>query len=244
MARLVSIIVVLGLVSPPALALQPEPVPADPAPGPPPVAPPPPAVVPPPPGPPPVGYYAPPPPTGRRYQLFRFDLHALFPISHGTGGWGHGIALEPKFNVLDKLAVGLRTEAAVMGGGKVGPESASVSLTAFVTLMAKVDYYFTHAPFRPFVAVGLGLVDLASVSTASNPTGTSVSEAAGVHFGISPQAGIELGAFRLAVTYHAIIGAMAEARIAVTTGGMQIERTTRNVLSIELGGRIGGKRRY
>jgi len=177
-ARLSAIVVVLALISPVALAFpkdgpprlslstpstllaQPEPVPAPgPAPGPPPDQPPPPTLVPPPPppGPAPVGYGPPPPRYGRRYQIFRLDLHAIFPISHGTKGWGHGIAFEPKVNVLDRLAVGLRTEAAVMGGGSVGPAGTDVSMTAFVTLMAKVDFFFTHAPIRPFVGCGFGL---------------------------------------------------------------------------------------
>jgi hypothetical protein len=231
--------VVVLLLAPATLIAQPEPVPGPGAQPPPPAT-----VVPPAPGPPPGVVYGPPPMSGPRYQIFRFDLHAIFPISHGTKGWGHGIALEPKFNVLDKLAVGLRTEAAVMGGGSVGPNSASVSLTAYTSLLAKVDYYFTHAPIRPFVALGLGLIYLASVSTATNLAGTSVSEGAGTCFGLSPQAGIELGAFRLAVTYHAIIGAMAEATVRLSTGETQIDKASRNMILIELGGRIGGKRRY
>ncbi len=252
MARLVSIVVMLMLLSPAAFAAQPEPVPAPPPapdPGAPPPPPPPPPTAPPPhvapppgaPAPAPVGY-ATPYPQGRRYQLFRFDLHGIFPIGHSTKGWGHGIALEPKFNVLDKLAVGLRAEAAVLGGGKIGPNAVAYSWTVYAALMAKVDYYFTHAPIRPFVAVGLGLVDLATISTSTDSTGTRISEGAGVYFGVAPQAGIELGAFRLAVTYHAIIGAAAEARISV--GSNEISRTSLNMLVIELGGRIGGKRRY
>lgn len=65
---------------------------------------------------------------------------------------------------------------------------------------------------------------------------------AGSYFGVAPQVGLELGGFRLSATYNRILGADVEVRQQVG-GEVETKKYSQNYFTVELGFRIGGRRR-
>ena len=179
------------------------------------------------------------------YQLFRVDSTFVVPYAHGPGSWGVGAAVEPKFNLLDYLSVGLRAEgAALFGGDFSSPNSSlSVDVRGVVAFLAKAELYLTTIAVRPFVGFGMGVYHIASQSISTGDPGISVDQRAGSHFGVAPQIGINFGAFRLAVTYNVMVGADVLVRQTVTVGQPPEETSTsQNYFSFGIGGTFGGGR--
>jgi outer membrane protein W len=188
------------------------------------------------------------------YQPIRVDLtfYAAYAAADATA-WGGGVALEPKFNVTDHFSAGLRLEGAgfVTQDVKVssGSTSANVSQGArgVAAFLAKADYYFTDSTVRPFVGVGLGLyrIGAGSQSVSSGTGGATVVQTASSFrgFGFAPQAGLNLGGFRLAATYHVITGGdMVVATQAVGTSVPTAVKLPKNFFAFEIGGTFGGNR--
>lgn len=188
------------------------------------------------------------------YQPIRVDLtvygaHA----SADATSWGGGLALEPKFNLTDQLAVGLRLDAAAFVTQDVtvnaGTNDASVSqgARAVTTFLAKADYYLTTSAARPFVGLGLGFyrIGAGSQEVSSGASVTVVQSAQAFRgFGLAPQVGVNFGGFRLAATYHAVMGGdLVVATQAVGTSERTEVKLAKNFFSFELGGTIGGNRR-
>lgn len=65
---------------------------------------------------------------------------------------------------------------------------------------------------------------------------------AGSYFGVAPQVGLELGGFRLSATYNRILGADVEVRQQVG-GEVETKKYSQDYFTVELGFRIGGRRR-
>jgi outer membrane protein W len=188
------------------------------------------------------------------YQPIRVDLtfYAAYAAADATA-WGGGVAIEPKFNVTDHLSAGLRLEGAgfVTQDVKVssGGTSANVSQGArgVAAFLAKADYYLTDSTVRPFVGVGLGLyrIGAGSQSVSSGAGGATVVQTASSFrgFGFAPQAGLNLGGFRLAATYHVITGGdMVVATQAVGTSVPTAVKLPKNFFAFEIGGTFGGNR--
>lgn len=180
------------------------------------------------------------------YELFRVDTTLSIPFAHGPGSWGFGAAVEPKFNLLDFVAVGLRAEGAVLLGGDFSRESDSLSVDfrGLAAFLAKVDVFFTTTSVRPFAGFGMGVYTIASQSISTGDPGTSVDQVAGTFFGIAPQLGVNFGPFRLAATYNVIVGADVTVRQTVTIGDPPRETSTvQHYFSFEIGGTFAGGRR-
>ncbi len=154
---------------------------------------------------------------------------------------GAGFVTEIKVNVHDNIAIGGRVEIAMMFGGLVGSEELPFGMAA--SALPKAEYLVGTGPVRPFVALGAGLYSIASYTIASDPNGQSgISTTSGRYFGIAPEVGVDLGRFRLAMTYNAILGTSVEYR--QTTGGIEHRETlSQNYLSLEASFRFGGGRR-
>jgi hypothetical protein len=181
----------------------------------------------------------------KNYQLFRFDLGAMGGWVHGSGSRGGGGYLEPKFNVLDSLAVGLRIDGLAMFGGSYGLKGGgdmSMEMMAASTFLAKCDYYLLDTWVRPFVGMGAGIYYLGGQSISVKSGDASINQKAGKYFGIAPQIGIQLGAFRLGMTYNAIMGASMEVQQTIGTVSQRSE-VLRNYVTFEIGGTIGGGRK-
>lgn len=188
------------------------------------------------------------------YQPIRVDL--TFYGAHAAAdatSWGGGVAIEPKYNVTDQLAVGLRLEAAgfvtadvkVSTGAGSSDAEVSQSARAVTTFLAKADWYLTTTPVRPFVGLGMGLYRIGAGS--QDVSGATVVQTAQAFrgFGLAPQVGVNFGGFRLAATYHAIMGGdIVVATQAVGAPAPTEVKLSKNFFAFELGGTFGGGRRF
>lgn len=176
------------------------------------------------------------------YNPIRVDsgLSGTYVSASGRGGFG--AVVEPKFSIHDQVSVGFRFEAAVMFGGSFGSDgSTKMELGAAAAVLAKGEYLLTTGTIRPFVGLGLGMIDIASQSVAAGPMTAAIDQRAGRYFGVAPQLGIDLGRMRLAATYNAILGADIE--VHQTIGGVdQSASYSQNYLTFEMSFRFGGGR--
>lgn len=168
----------------------------------------------------------------RIFKPFKVDVSLGFASPQGAGTKG-GIlfVVEPKYAVIDALAVGLRMETAVMARGIVGSGGQAVSATvsANASYLATADYYLSNKGFRPFLGAGAGMYTLASAELDSNDPNVPDNIPAERKFGFMARGGFEAGHFRLGVEYNFI---------PQSSGGVQ-----NNYLGIKLGAVIGGGRR-
>jgi hypothetical protein len=183
----------------------------------------------------------------KNYALFRLDTGLTGSMAHDSGGYGVGGFVEPKFNVLDTLAVGVRMEGHGMFGGDIDTgvnQNVDLDMRATAAFLAKADYYIGTGTVRPFVGLGLGLYYFAGQSLSA----TNINQNAGSYFGIAPQVGVQLGAFRLAFTYNAILGANYEVSQSAGPGGINQsvsgdQSISRNYMTLDIGFRFGGGKR-
>ncbi|WP_147444426.1 MULTISPECIES: hypothetical protein [Corallococcus] len=157
----------------------------------------------------------------------------------GTGPttYGGGLILEPKWNITDKIAAGVRLEVGIAGGGSAGNGSATVSTAVAVASLLKGEYLFRDSGVRPFLGLGAGVYTLANQSVAAGNGGAGVAQSGGRFFGVAPQAGIDFGGIRLAASYNHILGADIVVEQNVNAG-IEPERIKRNYFLLELSFRI------
>ncbi len=185
------------------------------------------------------------------YQLVRVDLTVYGAYASADAiSWGGGLALEPKINVTDHLATGLRLEAAGFVTQKVAVSSSGTAADvsqggrAVTTVLAKADYYLTTSTVRPFLGIGAGFYRIGAGSQSVSSGGTVVQTASAFSgFGFAPQVGVNLGGFRLAATYHVVTGGdMVVATQAVGAPAPTQVKLAKNFFAFELGGTFGGNR--
>jgi len=165
------------------------------------------------------------------YKAFKVDLGVLYGI--GTAeefSGGIGFYLEPKYNVTDNIAVGLKWETAIIGGADLLGES--VSISAIGSYLLTGDYYFGDSGVRPFGGLGMGLYSLGSVDIDVDSGSGSVDGSIdyGTKFGFAPRVGLLLGHFRLAAEYNIITG-------------IEDGLASKNYIALKLGFEIGGGRK-
>ncbi len=163
------------------------------------------------------------------YKAFKVDLGTLYAIPGGDGvKAGAGFYIEPKYNLTDNIALGLKMEWAVMGAEE--QDGMSIDISALGSYQITGDYYFGDKRVRPFVGLGTGIYALGSAeydvaeALINENTGTVDF---GSKFGFAPRAGLLLGHFRLGMEYNIITG---------LEDGME----SRNYLSFKVGFEIGG----
>lgn len=146
----------------------------------------------------------------RIFKPFKVDVAFGAAIPSGSGSKGGVLfAIEPKYAIMDQVAVGLRIEGAVTARGFVSQDgtAASADVKASGSYLATGDYYFTKTAFRPFVGAGAGIFSLAAANYSASSSSYSYSSqiaAASSKFGGMFRAGFEVGHFRLAVEYNLI----------------------------------------
>jgi len=177
------------------------------------------------------------------YNPVRVDsgLSGTYVSASGRGGFG--AVVEPKFMIHDNIAVGGRLEAAVMFGGNIGSDgSTKMDMGAAAAVLAKGEYLLGTSAVRPFVGLGIGVIDIASQSVSAGPMTAGVDQKAGRYFAVAPQIGVDLGRLRLAATYNMILGADIEVHQMV--GGVdQTASFSQNYLTFEMSFRFGGGRK-
>jgi outer membrane protein W len=192
--------------------------------------------------------------ASENFKPFKVDVTVFGAYAKGdANAWGGGLALEPKWLVLDQLAVGLRLEEAIfvtadMSIPESDTEQVSVSqgVRVATTVLAKADYYLTTSGVRPFVGLGAGYYKIGGASqdvSAGGGSTTVVQKAEAFKgFGFAPQIGVNFGGFRLAGTYHVITGG-DQVVVAQTVNGTVEKKLSKNYFAFEIGGSFGGRRR-
>ncbi len=151
------------------------------------------------------------------YKAFKVDLTPftgyVIPGGEGLGG-GLVYSLEPKYNITDNIAAGIKFEGALFSAGDI--EGASVGATTSTSLVG--EYSFGEGKSRPYVGLGLGLYDSGSVEISSG--GSTISADAGSSFGFAPRIGYQLSHFRIGAEYNFVKNSNYLAiKAAITIGG-------------------------
>lgn len=131
----------------------------------------------------------------RRSNLFRQEISLGFvkPISSTVG---FSFATEPKFSVINKLAIGLRLEGSIwLNTDNQRIQTLDFSEIYTYSVVPTVDYYFIDNTFKPFVGVGYGLYFYPQ---------SSFYYKEGNNTGFLARAGFEAGHFRLGLNYNYI----------------------------------------
>ncbi len=144
----------------------------------------------------------------RHYKPFKVDAGMGHARPQGKGSKaGVLLYVEPKYNVIDKLSVGIRSEATAMARGNVdrnGTEfSANGEAGLSLSFLGTADYYFTNRTVRPFIGGGAGIYNLLGIEGTTN-NGGSISIPSETKFGGLLRAGAEIWHIRAAVEYNFI----------------------------------------
>jgi len=159
------------------------------------------------------------------YKAFKVDVGGLYAIPSGDGvKAGAGFYFEPKYNITDNIAAGLRMEWAMMGASDdLGDD---VSISSLGSYLLTGDYYFNTKKVRPFAGLGVGLYSLGSIEF-DDEVGEGEIDM-GNKFGFAPRIGLLLGHFRLGLEYNVITGVDSDVF------------DSKNYLSFKFGFEIGG----
>ena len=174
--------------------------------------------------------------ASEHYQPVRVELVLVGAYGPGdVATYGGGMAIEPKYNVADQLALGMRIEAVGMGSQSFYTTTGTTSLSAraAVAILDKADVYLTTTSARPFLGFGAGLYTMGSSTSGVSGVGSEAFRG----FGIAPQVGLNLGHFRMAATYNVVTGSQ---QIIAAVG--TAPTLARSYFSFEIGGTIGGGR--
>jgi outer membrane protein X len=134
----------------------------------------------------------------QEFTPFRVDGGVGYglPFNDGLDG-GVLFYLEPKYEVIPQISVGIRWEGALFAGAG---EGVSVSLSS--AYMATGDYFFNNNKFRPFVGLGLGAYSIGGTSVKDDQTNLTIEVDGKTNFGALLRAGFDVSHFRLAVAYN------------------------------------------
>ena len=146
----------------------------------------------------------------KMYKPVKVDLA----LGYGFGNAkGVVFSLEPKYNIQDQIAIGLRMEGAVLGGMKMeqdangGMTDTEINLSAIASYLVTGEYYFSNNSFRPLAGLGTGVYSMGSVNASASEDDIEQSTVdVGTRFGLAPRIGFEVGHFRMALEYNLITG--------------------------------------
>ncbi len=163
------------------------------------------------------------------YKPFEVELNAGYARPQGKGAKvGFLLGMEPRYNIVDKVAVGLRMEATAMARGYVGVNGTTPTGNGEAGLglhfTPTVEYYFTNRLVRPFIGGGAGIYNFLSIEANSDNGGT-VQIPTSTRFGGFARAGIEIWHLRAAFEYN-FVG--------------KTNNINNNYLGIKLGITLGG----
>ena len=139
--------------------------------------------------------------NGRIYKKFKVDVSLGYAIPQKIEGTGTSagalFVIEPKYAVMEQVAIGLRMEAAIMAKIDIDGEKGNAKANA--SYLATGDYYFSNKKLRPFGGVGAGIFTFASVSDKDENIEDIPVDS---KFGFMARGGIEYGHFRAGVEYN------------------------------------------
>ena len=150
------------------------------------------------------------------------------PAGSSSGSFSSGglFAIEPKFAIIDPLAIGLRVEAAITAHVYEGSTNSSNSTgKANLSYILTMDYYFTNNRLRPFIGGGAGIYSTAEIDSTTTTNGIG-----GVpytsQFGGMVRAGFEFGHLRIAGEYNFVAnnGSYIGLKLGICIGGGRRKR--------------------
>jgi hypothetical protein len=112
------------------------------------------------------------------------------PLEKDLSG-GFTFYIEPKYEVINKLALGLRLEGAFFGGEGFGLSSG---------YMVTGDYYLNNNNFRPFVGAGLGVNEMGSITLTDDDK--EIEMGGGAYLGALIRTGFDVKHFRATLSYN------------------------------------------
>jgi len=148
--------------------------------------------------------------SSRVFKKFKVDISVGYASPSSSSNSSQGstfnggalFAIEPKFAVIDPLAIGVRVEAAVIAHiDNNNNNSNNSNGKANLSYLLTADYYFTKSSFRPFIGAGGGIYSTATIdSNTVNSNSSSVPYTS--QFGFMARAGFELGHLRIGAEYN------------------------------------------
>jgi outer membrane protein W len=147
--------------------------------------------------------------SSRVFKKFKVDISVGYASPSGSSSSSQGsqfnggalFAIEPKFAVIDPLAIGVRVEAAVIAHTYTNNYSSNNSNgKANLSGLLTADYYFTNSGFRPFIGAGGGIYSTATID--SNTVNSNSTVPYTSQFGFMARAGFELGHLRIGAEYN------------------------------------------
>lgn len=135
----------------------------------------------------------------RIFKKFKvnFSLGYAAPQGDGTKA-GAVVVIEPKYAVMEQLAIGLRLELAALVN--INMDKTTGMARGVGSYLATGDYYFSHQNFRPFCGVGAGIFTTATATVSESDAGTFSPYTS--QFGFMARTGFEYGHLRLGVEYN------------------------------------------
>ena len=157
------------------------------------------------------------------YKAFKVDLGFLYGLPVGSDYYSGGVGfyLEPKYNISDNIALGLRLEWAILAAADALGENASIS--ALSSYLLTGDYYLGSSSVRPYVGAGIGLYGTEVYEVVNSEFRAEKAN----KFGFAPRVGLLLGHFRTGLEYNLVTGTEGQA----------------NYLALKIGAEIGGGRK-
>ena len=182
---------------------------------------------------------------GREFQKFKGDISLGYTRFPSTAEIKNGflIAVEPKFLVLDQLAIGGRFEIVLQGKDLTTTNSdEEFKIKMMQSFIATGEYYFTKDfKVRPFAGAGAGIYsvydsdqDYYSSNDDINVFGNRV-----VRFGAMFRGGIEVNRLRFALEYNVVPNTLYREYDSYT-GASQFKLSKNSYLSIKIGFVFGG----
>ncbi|HTH55477.1 MAG TPA: outer membrane beta-barrel protein [Cyclobacteriaceae bacterium] len=144
----------------------------------------------------------------QEYKKFKVGVGLGYAMASGSGSSGGVLfAIEPAYRLKDNISIGIKLEdAVIVRGFSQSTTSASLSAAALASSTFNGQYYFGSTSFRPFVGLGCGLYQLASVSESVSSGGSTVTigAAAETKLGFYPRIGFDNRHFNVTIDYNII----------------------------------------
>lgn len=136
------------------------------------------------------------------YHAFKVDLALGYAQPTGDGvKSGVSLSLEPKYNINDQIAIGLKLETSLLSA-LTNTQNGTYSAAAVGSYVLTGDYYFLESMVRPFLGAGIGFFNQSSVAVVGNsPSSATIG---GTSFGFAPKGGFQIGHFRLVGEYNLV----------------------------------------
>jgi outer membrane protein W len=150
------------------------------------------------------------------YRRFKVDVTTGYSKPAGGLSGGFNLSIEPKFNLTDQVAVGIKIEGATLATIN-DANSGDATVVGITSTLLTGEYYLGSQTVRPYVGIGTGIYRSRIFSTSNDLA--SYGEG-GNMLGIAPRVGLQLGHFRLGVEYNIVRNNnYFSAKLGTTFGG-------------------------